>query len=93
VRLNVVLRRVLRVLGGVHVVAERQVCMVGGLFVVTLGVCLGGCMMVARSVFVMFRCLGVMLGCFVRHVKPPDCLKTGLLQPRGIIVSPLYGWR
>jgi hypothetical protein len=56
-------------------------------------VCLGGCMMVARSVFVMFRCLGVMLGCFVRHVKPPDCLKTGLLQPRGIIVSPLYGWR
>ena len=91
-RLNVLLRRVLRVFGGVDRVTVREMRVVGGLLVIAFGVRRGGFVMVARSVFVMLRCLGVMLGCFVRHVKPPDCLKTGLLQPRGIIVSPRYGW-
>jgi hypothetical protein len=79
-------------LGGMDRVTVRQMRVVCGFFVVAFGVCRSGFVMVARSVFVMLRCLGVMLGCFVRHVKPPDCLKTGLLQPRGIIVSPRYGW-
>jgi len=91
VRFNVVFGRVFRVLGCMNVVTVRHMSMVGGLLVVPLGVRRGGCMMVARSVFVMFRCLGVMLGCFVRHVKPPDCLKNRLLQPRRIIVSPHHG--
>jgi hypothetical protein len=85
VRLNVALGRVFSVFGGMNVVPMRQVCMVGSLFMVSRFVMRGGFMVMARSVFVMLGCLLVMMNCFVRHVQPPDDLKTRLLQPRGII--------
>lgn len=52
-------------LGGMYMVSVRQVSMVGGLLVVALSVMLGGFVVVARSVLVVFRCLRVVLGCFV----------------------------
>jgi hypothetical protein len=64
---NVVLGCVCRVLAGMGVVGVRKVRVVGGLLVVALRVVLGGCMVVACSVFVMIRCLGVVLSCLVRH--------------------------
>jgi len=75
VRLNVLLRRVLRMLGGMDRVTVRQMRVVCGFFVVAFGVCRSGFVMVARSVFVMLRCLGVMLGCFVRHLKTSRLLE------------------
>jgi len=75
VRLNVLLRRVLRVFGGVDRVTVREMRVVGGLLVIAFGVRRGGFVMVARSVFVMLRCLGVMLGCFVRHLKTSRLLE------------------
>jgi hypothetical protein len=67
VRLNMCLGRVFRVLGGMGVVSVCHVSVVGGLFVIALGVRRGGMVMVARSVLVVFRCLRVVFGCFVRH--------------------------
>jgi hypothetical protein len=69
VRLNMCLGRVFRVLGGMGVVSVSvcHVSVVGGLFVIALGVRRGGMVMVARSVLVVFRCLRVVFGCFVRH--------------------------
>jgi hypothetical protein len=65
VRLNVVLRRVLRVLGSMGVVPVRQVRVVGGCLVVTGFVVLGGFVVVTRSVLVMLCCLLVMIGCYL----------------------------
>jgi hypothetical protein len=93
VRLDVVFRRMFRVLGGMNVVAVRQVRVVSGLRVVTACVVLGGFMVMARSVFMVLGCLRVVISCFVRHVQPPDDLKTGLLKPRRIIESQLEGRR
>jgi hypothetical protein len=68
VRLNVVFHSLLRMLGGMNVVAMRQVRVVSGLGVVTVGVVLGGLMVMARSVFMVLGCLRVVMSCFVRHV-------------------------
>jgi hypothetical protein len=92
VRFNMVLDRMFRVLCRVDRVTVRQMCMVGGFFVIARFVMCGRFVVVARSVFVMLGCLLVMIGCFLGHIQPPDDLKTGLLQPRGIIVRPRYGW-
>jgi len=62
-----VLGRVFGVLGRVGVMAVSEVGVVRGGFVIAVGVVLGGFLVMARSVLVMFRCLGVMLGCFVGH--------------------------
>jgi hypothetical protein len=75
------------------VVAMCQVRVVSRFCVVTLRVMLGGFMVMARSVFMMLGCLRVVMSCFVRHVQPPDGLKTGVFEPRRIIESSLEGWR
>lgn len=63
--LNVVLGRVLGVLGCMGVMAVGQVRMVGCCFVVTIPVMLDCFLMVACSVLMMFRCLRVVVRCFV----------------------------
>jgi hypothetical protein len=62
------LRRVLRVLGGKNMVRVCQVCVVGSFLMVAGFVMLGCFVVVACSVLVMFRCLLVMMGRFLRHV-------------------------
>jgi hypothetical protein len=64
VRLDVVLGRMLGVFGGMHMMAMRRVRVVRGSFVVAFDVMLRGFLVVARSVLVVFRCLGMMMGCF-----------------------------
>ncbi len=64
---DVVLGSMLGVVGGVGVMAVGEMRVVSGGFVVACGVVLCGFMVMARSVLVMFRCLGMMCGCFVRH--------------------------
>jgi hypothetical protein len=61
------------VIGGLNVVAVRQVGMVTGDFVVAVFVMLGGFMVVARSVLVVLRCLLVVLHCFVGHEEFLPC--------------------
>lgn len=63
--LNVVLGGMFRMLGGMDMVAVGKMSMMGSDFVVTRKVMLCGFVVMARSVFVMFRCLGVMLCCFL----------------------------
>jgi hypothetical protein len=71
----------------VDMVPMRQMCMVGGLFVVTVGVSRGGMVVVARSVLVVFRCLLVVFGCFMRHEKYLQTSReSGLFSLPGIIV-------
>jgi hypothetical protein len=65
VRFNVVLYGVLRVIGGVNVVAVRQMRMVGCFFMITRFVMCSGFLVVARSVFQMLRCLLVVMSCFL----------------------------
>lgn len=48
-------------------VAVCQVGVVSRRFVVALTVVACGFAVVARSEFMMFRCLGVMMNCFFRH--------------------------
>ena len=67
VRFDVMFGRLLGVLGGLNRVSMGDVGVVGGCFMVAFGVVLGGFAVVARSVLVMFRCLGMMLSCFLRH--------------------------
>jgi hypothetical protein len=62
---DVVLGSVFGVLGGMGVVAVRQMGVVRRCFMIAGEVMLGCFMVMARSVLVMFRCLGVMLSCFV----------------------------
>ena len=71
VRLDVMLGGVLGVLEGVEVVAVGEVRMVGGRLVFAIQVMLGGFAVMTRSVLVMFRCLTVMMSCFVGHRKFP----------------------
>jgi hypothetical protein len=77
--LNVVLRRVFRVLAGMDAVSVGQVRVVCGLFVVPRFVLRGGFVVVARSVLMVLRCLFVMMGCYLRHVQPPNGFTIGLL--------------
>lgn len=70
---DVVLGGMLGVLGGVSVVAVGQVRVVRGGFVIAVGVVLGGGMVMASSVLVVLRCLGVVLSCFVRHKGTSVC--------------------
>ena len=61
---NVMLGGFLGVLRRLNVVTVRQVSMVGGRFMVAILVMLGGFVVMARSVLVMFRCLRVVFCCF-----------------------------
>jgi hypothetical protein len=65
VRFNVMLGRLFRMLAGLNVVPVGQMCMVGGRFMISVGVVFRGFAVMARSVFMMIRCLVVMMGCFV----------------------------
>ena len=63
--LNVMLCRVLGVVSGMDMVAVGQVPVVGSGQVVAFLVMLCGFPVMARSVFMMFRCLRVMVCCFL----------------------------
>jgi hypothetical protein len=65
--LDVVLGGVLCVLDGMDGVAVSQVGMVSSRFGIRIQMMLGGFAVVARSVLVMFRCLGMVMCCFVGH--------------------------
>jgi hypothetical protein len=65
VRLNVMLGCVTGVLNGMGVMGVGQVRVVGGFFVIAFRVMLGGCMVMARGVLMVLRCLRVVLSCFV----------------------------
>jgi hypothetical protein len=62
VRFKMMLGGVFGVLRRVQMVSVCQVRVVSGCFVVAFKVMLGGFVVMARSVLVMFRCLGVMMG-------------------------------
>jgi hypothetical protein len=64
VSLNVMLGGFLGMFGGVNGVAVGQLGVVGGRFVIATLMMLCGFVVVARSVLVVFRCLGVMMCCF-----------------------------
>lgn len=67
VRLDVVLGRMLGMLGGMEVMTMRGMRVVGGLFVVARGVMLCGFAVMARSMLVVLRCLMVVICGFLRH--------------------------
>jgi hypothetical protein len=67
VRFDVLLRRMFRMVHSVNMVGVRQVRVVRGFLVMTRFVMLGGLVVVACRVLVMFGCLGVMMSCFLRH--------------------------
>lgn len=67
VRFHMVLGGFFRMILGLNMMAVRQVGMVSGGFVVAVLMMFGCFMVVARSVLVVFRCLLVVLGCFVGH--------------------------
>ncbi|MFZ0305897.1 MAG: hypothetical protein WAL75_24645 [Terracidiphilus sp.] len=74
------------VLGGVKMVSLGKVSVMRGGFVVAVIVMLGGFMVMACSVFVMLRCLGVMLGCLAGHGQTPfDSHWIGEFDPQRII--------
>ena len=62
---DVFLCSILGVLGSAGVVAVRQMCVVGCFLVLVGFVVFCGFVVVARSVFMMFGCLRVMMGCFL----------------------------
>jgi hypothetical protein len=64
---DVVLGGVLCMVDGVDRMAVSKVGMVTSRFMVPIEMMLGGFAVVARSVLVMFRCLGVVMCCFVGH--------------------------
>lgn len=64
---DVVLRGVLGVLHGVHVVAVGQMSVVTRCLVIAFLVMPCGFAVMTRSVLVVLRCLGVMMRRFVRH--------------------------
>jgi hypothetical protein len=70
-----VLRRVLGVLGSMNMMPVRQVRIVGSGFMVAFGVVLGGFMVMARSVLVVLRCLGMMIRGFLGH---DDSFRSGV---------------
>jgi hypothetical protein len=59
------------VLSSVHVVAVRQVSVMGCLLVVACFMVLCGFVVVTRSMLMMFRRLLMVMGCFLRHVLIP----------------------
>jgi hypothetical protein len=61
----VLLSGMFRVLGGMNMVAVRQVRVVGGLLVVAGFVMFRCFMVVARGMLMMLSCLGVMVSCFL----------------------------
>jgi hypothetical protein len=61
----VVLGRVLGMFRRVDVMAMRQMRVMGSSYVVTALVMAGGFVVMARSVLMVFRCLLVMMGCFL----------------------------
>ena len=64
-RFDVLLGSMLRMVCGMKVVGVCQVRVMGGFLVMTRFVMLGGLVVVTRSVLMMFRCLRVMMGCFL----------------------------
>jgi hypothetical protein len=60
---------VLGVFHSVEMVSMSHVRVVRGCFVFTVEVMFGGFVVMACSVLVMLRCLGVMMGCLVGHGK------------------------
>lgn len=87
VRFDMMFGRLLGMFRGVNRMSMGEVCVVSGLFVVAFSVVPGGFVVVARSVFVMFRCLSVMLGCFLRHWESFRCCDFRLFRSH---VD--YGW-
>jgi hypothetical protein len=85
VRCDVVLDGVLRMLGGVNVMAVGEVRVVRCLFVVARFMVRGGFLVMARSVLVVFRCLLVVMSCILRHVQPPEDRRTWFFGSVGII--------
>lgn len=71
VRFEVVFGSVLGVLRGVKMVSMGNVGVVCGGFVVAVGVMPSGFVVMACSVLVMLRCLGVILGCLTGHGLAP----------------------
>ncbi len=65
--LQVVLGGMARVLGCVELVRVRYVRVVSGCFVVAVEMLLGGFVVMACSVLVVLRCLGVMMSCLAGH--------------------------
>lgn len=65
VRFNVMLGRMFGMFSRMDLVTVGQMRMVCGRFVIPIQVMLGGFVVMACSVLVMLRCLGVMTGCFV----------------------------
>lgn len=91
-RLEVVFGGVLGVLRGVKMVGVGKVSVVGGGFVVAVGVMLGGFMVMACSVLVMLRCLSVMMGCLAGHGEAPFSSRwVGLFDPQRIIGDAAHG--
>jgi len=83
---------VLGVLRGVKIVGEGKVGVVRSGFVVAVGVMPGGFMVMACSVLVMFRCLGVMMGCLAGHGQTPFALHlVGAFDPQRIIGDSAQG--
>ena len=64
VRCQVMLGRMLGMFLGMHLMAMRQMRVFGSFFAVVILMVLGGFVVMARSVLMVFRCLLVMLGCF-----------------------------
>ncbi len=92
VRFEVVFGGVFGVLGGVNMVSVSQMGVVCGGFVVAVGVVPGGFMVMACSVLVMLRCLGVMLGCLAGHGEAPfGSHWVGEFDPKGIIRDCSHG--
>ncbi|MGO9444286.1 MAG: hypothetical protein ACLPXB_05830 [Thiobacillaceae bacterium] len=55
----------LSVFGGVNMMAVSKVCVVSCRFMIAFEVMLCGFLVVACSVLMMLRCLGMMMGCFL----------------------------
>ncbi len=76
-------------LRGVKMVSVGQVGVMRGGFVIAVEVMLGGFMVVACSVLVMLRCLGVVMGCLTGHRQAPFALGWGI-RPAEIIEDHAY---
>jgi hypothetical protein len=92
VRFKVVLGRVLAVLRGVKMVSVGKVSVVRGGFVVAVGVMPRSFVVMACSVLVMLRCLGVMMGCLAGHGEAPfDSRWVRVFDPQRIIGERAHG--
>jgi hypothetical protein len=66
---GMVLRGFAGVVFGLHVMAMRNMSMVGGLLVIALFVMLSGVQVMLRGVFMVLRGVAMMIGVFLRHGK------------------------